>query len=243
MMRLLALLFGIVAYAVFFVTFLYAIGFVGNVWVPKSIDSGEPGTPLTAFLINSALLLLFALQHSIMARIKFKKWWTKFVSPAIERSVFVLLASLILALTFWQWRPMPAVVWDVQSQIGQSVLLGLFIFGWLTVLIGTFLINHFELFGLAQVFRYFQGLEPENPTFKVPILYKVVRHPIMLGFIIAFWATPTMTVGHLLFAVLTTLYILVAVQFEEKDLVEVFGEKYSAYRKRVWMIIPLPPRK
>ncbi len=240
--KLFALLFGVVSYLTFFLTFLYAIGFVGNLWVPKAIDSGEPGPQLTAFVINSVLLLIFALQHTVMARLKFKRWWTKIVPEPIERSIFVLLASLALILLFWQWRPLPTEVWTVENAIGANVLWGFFFFGWILVLIGTFQINHFELFGLAQVLRFFQSKEFEQPSFKVPVLYKVVRHPIMLGFIIAFWFTPRMTVGHLLFAVMTTIYILVALQFEERDLVEIHGDDYLEYRKKVSMIVPMPPK-
>jgi len=241
--RYLVFLFGAASYVFFFLTFLYAIGFVGNLAVPKTIDSGEPGPVVTAIIINSVLLLIFALQHSVMARLKFKRWWTTIVPSAIERSIYVFLTSAALILMFWQWRPMPSVIWDVQNPVGAYVLLAIFFLGWGIVLVGTFLISHFELFGLAQVFRYLQGKEFTWAAFRTPFLYGFVRHPIMLGFIIAFWATPRMTFGHLLFAFATTVYILIALHFEEKDLVEIHGEEYEAYKTRVSMIVPMPPKK
>ncbi|HET9715406.1 MAG TPA: isoprenylcysteine carboxylmethyltransferase family protein [Pseudolabrys sp.] len=238
MKRILALSYGLVSYLVFFVTIVYAIGFVSGLPVPKTIDSGVTGAPLQSVVINLLLMSLFAVQHSVMARPQFKKWWTQIVSPAIERSTFVLLASLALLLLFWQWRPLPAVVWQISNPALAASLFGLGLFGWVLVFLSTFMINHFELFGLHQVVNHAVGKPMPTARFKTPMLYKLVRHPIYLGFIIAFWATPVMTAGHLLFAAVTTAYIFVGIALEERDLVSVFGDEYLRYRKRVGMLVP-----
>lgn len=232
-----------IAYAVFLFAFLYAIGFVGNLAVPKSIDSGAAGSLLEAVIVNTALLGLFAVQHSVMARPAFKRWWTRFVPKSIERSTYVLLASLTLLVLYWGWRPIPEPVWTVSNPAGAAGLQMLFLMGWTIVLLSTFMIDHFELFGLKQTFMRTLDKEPTAPVFKTPFFYRWVRHPIYLGFLLAFWATPTMTVGHLLFAMGTTAYILIGIFLEERDLVRAFGERYRVYRKQVGMLLPLPSRK
>ena len=236
--RFIAFLYGLVAYVAFFVAILYAIGFVTGLFVPKTIDSGPAGASTEAIIVDLLLMALFAVQHSVMARPGFKKWWTQFVPVAIERSTFVLFASLALLLLFWQWQPIPAVVWQVNNPQVAASLLGLELFGWVLVFTSTFLINHFELFGLHQVANNLAGKSMPKIQFRTPALYKLVRHPIYLGFIIAFWATPFMTAGRLLFAAVTTTYIFVGIALEERDLVEVFGDEYRRYRQRVSMIVP-----
>ena len=236
MSRILAFLYGVGAYLLFFVTFLYAIGFVGNIVVPKSIDSGREELFAQSLIIDVALLGLFGLQHSVMARPAFKRMWTKIVPQVVERSTYVLLASLALDLLFWQWRPLLGVIWDVRNATGALVLQVIFFAGWALVLISTFLINHFDLFGLRQVYLY---QKYSDLGFRTPGLYRFVRHPIMVGFMIAFWATPRMTVGHLVFAIVTTVYILVAIQIEERDLVSIHGQTYEEYRRQVSMLLPL----
>ncbi len=238
MARFLALLYGLLAYVVFFGTFLYAMGFVTGLLVPKTIDTG-PIVPIgEALLINLLLLSLFAIQHSVMARTPFKRWWTQFVPRAVERSTYVLFASLVLILLFWQWRPIPTIIWQIPSPEAAWAVHVVSLAGWLTVLISTFLINHLELFGLQQVVSNLVGKKMPEPGFKAPALYQVVRHPVYFGFAVAFWAAPVMTVGHLLFAVVMTAYILVGIYFEERDLVDRFGDEYQRYRQHVAMLIP-----
>jgi len=241
--RLLALLYGAACYLLGFVTVLYAIGFVGNLVVPKSIDSGGQGSLGETLLINVVLLGIFAIQHSVMARPIFKRWWTRVVPPPVERSTYVLLTSLALILLFWQWRPMTGVAWNVESAGGRHVLWALFWIGWLTVFVSSFLINHLDLFGLRQVYLHMKGQEYSNLPFTKPLLYRLVRHPMMLGFVVAFWAAPYMTLGHIVFSVATTAYILVALQLEEGDLVTHLGAEYREYQQQVPMILPIPKRK
>ena len=236
--RIIAFLYGALSYAVFLVSFLYAVGFVSGVAVPKTIDTGAAEPIGQALIINLLLMSAFAVQHSVMARRQFKEWWTQYVPKSVERSTFVLFASLVLLLLIWQWRPIPAIVWHIADPSAATAVTGISFLGWLTVLTGTFLINHFELFGLHQVTNNLTGRPMPAPRFCTPLLYKFVRHPMYLGFIIAFWAAPTMTAGHLLFAAVTTAYILVAILLEERDLIEVFGDDYRRYKGRVAMLVP-----
>ncbi|MEZ4864246.1 MAG: NnrU family protein [Caldilineaceae bacterium] len=241
--RMATLLYSMVCYLIFFVTFLYAIGFVGNLFVPKSIDIGAMTPFRQALLIDLVLLAVFAVQHSGMARPAFKAWWTRIIPRPMERSTYVLFASSALVLLFWQWRPLPGVVWQVDNMIAYWALYTLSGLGWLIVLFSTFLINHFDLFGLRQGFMHAQGQTYKDLGFRTPVLYKMIRHPIMLGFHIAFWATPIMTVGHLLFAGMTTAFMLLAIQLEERDLVAYFGDAYRTYRRQTPMLIPGLRRK
>jgi len=243
MNRLFAIAYGVIAYCFFLVTFTYAIAFVGDLLVPKTIDSGAAASLPEALLINTALLGLFAAQHSIMARPAFKRWWTRLVPQSVERATYVLFASALLALLLWQWRPIPATVWAANDPIAVTALEIVFWLGWALVLVSTFLINHFELFGLAQVVAFFRGRKPTRPVFRTPSLYRWVRHPLYLGFLLAFWAAPVMSAGHLLFAIATTGYILLGIFLEERDLIAEFGDQYRRYRATVGMLVPTPWRR
>ena len=235
--RIVAFLYGVVCYLAFLATFLYAIGFIGNFAVPKSIDSG-PHRPFTyALAINATLLGLFAVQHSIMARQWFKRAWTRLVPSQVERSTYVLFSSLALLLLFWKWEPMGRVIWNVESGAGQIFLYVLYAMGWLTVLVATFLINHFDLFGLRQVWLHLRGIPYTPLPFRTPGPYQLVRHPLYVGWLLVFWSAPLMTLAHLVFAIATTAYILLAIQFEERDLIRLHAE-YADYRRRVPMIVP-----
>jgi methanethiol S-methyltransferase len=238
----LSLFYGVAVYVLFLGTFLYAIGFVGDLAVPRSVDTGPSGPLGPAVIIDLVLLAVFALQHSVMARRGFKRWWTKIVRRPVERSTYVLFASLALLLLYWQWRPIAAPIWTVTDPAGVAVLDALFWLGWTIVLLSTFLINHFELFGLSQVFARAFNRPPPTPQFKMPLFYRYVRHPIYVGFLFAFWSTPTMTAGHLLFAGAATGYILIGIWFEERDLIAQFGEQYRRYRRQVGMLLPRPRR-
>ncbi|WP_445219813.1 methanethiol S-methyltransferase [Bradyrhizobium sp. Pa8] len=239
-LRLVAFLYGLLAYMAFLFTILYAVGFVSGLLVPKTIDTG-PGTSVAeALAVNTILMALFAIQHSGIARKRFKNWWARYVPNCVERSTYVLTASICLVLLFWQWRPIPAIAWQVTDP-DVSVMIGTLAFtGWALVFTSTFLIDHFELFGLRQVTANLTGRGLPKPQFRTPLYYKFVRHPLYLGFIIAFWATPLMTMGHLLFAAVTTTYIFVGIFFEERDLLQLFGDQYGQYKRQACMLIPWP---
>ena len=243
MKRIAVFVYGVASYLLFFATFLYAFGFIGNVFVPKSIDSGRVTTLAQALLVDAGLLALFAIQHSVMARRGFKRMWTRIVPEPAERSTYVLFSSAALILMFWAWQPIGETVWDVENPAARLALHAACAFGWLLVLASTFLINHFDLFGLRQVWLYLRGIPYTPLQFRTPVFYRYVRHPLYLGWLFAFWATPVMTAAHLLFAGLATGYILVAIQFEERDLMEAHGESYRAYRKQTPMIIPIPQNR
>jgi len=234
-----AFVYGVVSYVVFLGSFLYAIGFVGNLGVPKAIDTGPAGPVAGALLVDALLLGLFALQHSLMARRGFKHWWTRVAPPSVERSSYVLISSLLLLLLFWKWQPILGVVWQVENPVGVVALEALFWLGWALALYSTFAIDHFDLFGLRQVWLRLRGIEYVPVPFEQPPLYRIVRHPLLLGFLIAFWSTATMTQGHLLFSVATTGYMLVGIFLEERDLTVAHGAAYVQYRREVRMLLPL----
>jgi protein-S-isoprenylcysteine O-methyltransferase Ste14 len=242
MARLLVFVYGVIAYSAFLAAFLYLIGFVGNFAVPKSIDSGAQGAEATAILVNLLLVGLFTVQHTIMARPGFKSWWTRVVPAPMERSTFVLVTSLLLGLLYWQWRPLPGTVWLVEPALLRGILTGVSFVGWGMVLYSSFLIDHFDLFGLRQVTLHLRGRPYRYHPFMERSLYKIIRHPLMAGFLIAFWATPTMTEGHLLFAGLMTAYVLFGIHVEERDLLRMLGEDYRRYHARTPMLIPGPRR-
>ncbi len=233
----LAVIYGVISYLVFLISFLYAIGFVADFGVPKGIDSGTPGPVMGAVLINMLLMGLFAIQHSVMARPGFKAWWTKIIPESIERSTYVLLSSLALILLYWLWQPIPGLVWDIGGT-GAVIIWAVCALGWAVVLLSTLMIGHFELFGLQQVYQNLKNLKPSEPNLITPGFYGLVRHPIMTGFIIAFWATPQMSWGNLLFAAVTTVYVILALQFEERDLIGIFGDSYREYSRKVPMLVP-----
>jgi len=238
--KALILTYGVVVYLLFFPTFMYMFGFMSGLFVPRTIDDGQAGPLWQAILINSGLVFLFGLQHAVMARPGFKRWWTKIVAKPIERSTFVLISTVLLALLMWQWRPMPSVIWHVDEPIVRGMIYAVFFAGLFIVLLASFLIDHFDLFGLRQVFLHFRGHDYTQRPFVLRSLYKLVRHPLMLGFIITFWAAPTMTAGHMLFSLLMTGYILIGIQMEERDLVRQHGASYERYRRSTPMLVPVP---
>ncbi|MGK7921161.1 MAG: methanethiol S-methyltransferase [Trichodesmium sp.] len=243
MSRILAFIYGLTCYIIFFITFIYAIGFIGNLIVPKTLDSDLNASLIESILIDVLLIAVFAIQHSLMARQSFKEWWKKIIPNSIERSTYVLMSSLALLLLFGQWHGLGGIIWNIQNPIISNIIYGIFALGWLIALLSTFMINHFDLFGLRQVYLYLRGQEYKYLGFRTPGFYKYVRHPIMLGFVIAFWATPIMTISHLIFALALTIYMLVGIKLEEADMISIYGNLYQEYQAQVSMLIPLPKQK
>ncbi|ORW90240.1 hypothetical protein AWB92_20425 [Mycobacterium sp. IEC1808] len=242
MKRYLTLAYGAAAYLLFLVAFLYLVAFVANLWVPRTVDHGLSSPIVEAIVVNVLLVGAFGIQHSVMARPAFKAWWTRFVPPSIERSTYVVLSSAVLLLLYWQWRTVPAVVWDVRQPAARVLLWGLFWLGWVIALGATFMINHFDLFGLRQAYLAWRQKPYTELHFRTHLFYRLVRHPLMLGFLISFWAAPTMTAGHLLFSIAMTTYILIAVHIEERGLVAALGSDYRQYRREVPMLVPIKHR-
>jgi methanethiol S-methyltransferase len=238
MKRLLGFVYGVIAYAGFMAWMVYMIGFLGNFAVPKSVDSGSAGSVGSAMLVNFLIVLIFGVQHTIMARPAFKQWWTQIIPKALERSAFVFIADIIMWAMIWQWRPMGGVIWHAQNPLAANILIGISLLGWIVVVLSSFMINHFELLGLEQVWHYLRRTEPKRITFKLRGFYKHVRHPLMLGFLLFFWATPYMTVGHLFFAAMFTIYILIGIRYEERDLIKHHPEEYAKYKTEVPGLIP-----
>lgn len=242
MRRVMYFIYGTICYVMFLGTFGYAIGFLVNFAVPRSIDKGPATAPSTAIVVNILLLGLFGLQHSVMARPTFKKWWTRYVPEPIERSTYVLFTNIVLILLFWQWRPINGIVWDVQGELARTSIYALFGLGWLVVFVSTVMLNHLDLFGMRQVWLHLLGRQYTRLPFKVPVFYRYARHPLYVGWLMTFWITPTMTAGHLLFAAVNTAYILIAIRLEERNLIEAHGDNYAEYRRMVPMLIPKPGR-
>ncbi len=236
------LLYGVVCYVTFLAALVYLVAFLNNLWVPKGIDTGQAANLVTGLLIDVGLVFLFAVQHTIMARPWFKERWKQLLPESIERSTYVLLSSLILIVLYWLWQPIPGVLWAAENPIAVYVIYGVQALGWVVLLLSSFLINHFELFGLQQVYHHWRGKQHQSPQFRLPLLYRLVRHPLMLGFLIIFWSMPTMTYSRLVFSVSFTIYIFVGIHFEERDLVSNFGADYESYQRSTAMIMPVPKR-
>lgn len=240
--RIIFFIYGVIAYMIFMGVNIYGIGFVGDIVVLKSIDSGMEESLIKALIINTLLISLFAIQHSVMARNDFKKWWTKFIPQSIERSTYVIISAFLLMMAMWHWKPIFIIVWDVGNPFGYFFLESLFWIGWVIVILSTFMIDHFDFFGLRQVYLNLRNVEYEPLEFRIVALYKYVRHPMMFGLILAFWSTPRMTVGHITFSITMTAYILIGVTLEERDLVRSFGERYKEYQRKVPMLVPFLKR-
>ena len=242
MRRVLGFIYGVIAYAGFMAWMVYMIGFLGHFAVPKSVDSGSVGPVGTAIFVNFLMILIFGIQHTIMARPAFKQWWTQFIPKSLERSTFVFIADIIMWVMIWQWRPIEGVIWHVQNTMAANILIGISLLGWVAVVLSSFMINHFELLGLEQVWHYLRGTEPKKITFKLRGFYKHVRHPLMLGFLVFFWVTPYMTASHLFFAAMFTIYVLIGIRYEERDLMKYHPEEYGKYKEEVPALIPFTKR-